>query len=254
MGMSAVELTIVQPQNGTVFAQGQMQVRMVGRVGELPAQLAGVNLYYRWYSSLFPSQENRYSINATALGDPSVPFDTPLGVGTHAITLAASDQDAESKTAQNAARHGGVAGGSEGQTQCVIHLLRATLVSPKQPNTTLNRASTTLELDAEAPLQWGRKKAGSTNVYEPNTDYHKINRIRYRWRFTPNPQDGRAAADLVPPVETLIFVPPGDMPLVRFAGPLPSVLGTGNYTLTLRVEDKNDPSVGHQTSRAVVLT
>jgi hypothetical protein len=44
------------------------------------------------------------------------------------------------------------------------------------------------------------------------------------------------------------------MPLVRFAGPLPSVLGTGNYTLTLRVEDKNDPNVGHQTSQAVVLT
>lgn len=250
--MSAVELTIVQPQNGAVFAQGQWQVRMVGRVGELPAELVGVDLYYRWYSSLFPSQENRYSIHADALGDPSVPFDAPLGVGTHAITLAASDQAAETKEAQNATRHGGVAGGLEGETQCVIHLFRATLVSPKPPNTTLNRTSTTLELDAEAPLLWWRKKPGTSDVYERNTDYHDINRIRYRWRFTPNPADGRAAADLVPSVEALTR-PPGTASTVRYAGPLPSVLGTGNYTLTLRVEDKNDPNVGHQTTQAVVL-
>jgi hypothetical protein len=253
--MSAVELTIVQPQNGAVFSQGETQVRMVGRVGELPAELVGVNLFYRWYSSLFPSLENRYSINASALGDPAVPFDATLGVGTHAITLAASDQAAETKDAQNATSHGGVAGGAQGETQCLIHLFRATLVAPA-PNTTLNRASS--KLDAEAPLQWGRKKAGNENVYEPNPDYHGINRIRYRWRFTPNPQDGRAAADLVPSVETLTFVPPGAMPqvmpLVRYTGPLPSMLGMGNYTLTLRVEDKNDPNVGHQTSRAVVLT
>jgi hypothetical protein len=254
IALSAVELTIAQPHNGAVFSQGETQVRMVGQVGELPEELVGVDLFYRWYSSLFPSQENRYSINATALIDPAVPFDAPLSVGTHAITLAASDQQEETKDAQNATSHGGVAGGSQGETQCLIHVFRATLVSPKPPNTTLNRASTTLQLDAEAPLQWGREKAGSPNVFEPNPDYHGINRIRYRWRFTPSPADGRAAADLVPPVETLTFLPPGTVPLVRFAGPLPSVLGTGNYTLALRVEDNNDPNVGHQTSQAVVLT
>jgi hypothetical protein len=250
--MSAVKLTIVQPQNGAIFAQGQPQVRMVGRVGELPAELAGVQLYYRWYSSQFPSQENRYSIHATARADPSVPFDATLEVGTHAITLAANDQAAETKDAQNATRHGGVAGGLKGKTQCVIHLFRATLVSP-QPNTTLNRTNTTLELDAEAPLLWWRKKPGTQDVYERNTDYHEINRIRYRWCFAPNPADGRAAADLFPPVEALIR-PPGTASLVRCTGPLPSGLGTGNYTLTLRVEDKNDPNVGHQTTQTVVLT
>jgi hypothetical protein len=250
--MSAVELTIVQPQNGAVFSQGETQVRMVGQVGELPAELVGVELYYRWYSNLFPSRKDRYSIHEDALSDPAVPFDAPLGVGTHIITLAASDQAAETQSAQNATRHGGVAGGSQGEKQCVIHLFRATLVFPGAPNTPLNRANSTL--DAEAPLQWWRTKPGTTDVYELNPDYHKINRIRYRWRFAPNPADGRAAADLVPSVETLSFVPPGPMPLVRYAGPLPSGLGTGSYTLTLRVEDKNDPNVGHQSSRAVVLT
>ena len=250
--MSAVELTIVQPPNGTVFFHGETQVRMVGQVGELPAELVGVDLYYRWYSSLFPSQKDRYSINANALSNPATPFDAPIGVGSHVISLAASDQDKETESAQNATRHGGVAGGSQGEKQCVIHLLRATLLAPKPPNTTLNRAGSTL--DAEAPLQWGRKKAGAANVFEPNPDYHGINRIRYRWRFSPSPADGRAAADLVPSVETLTFVPPGTMPLVRYTGPLPTGLGTGNYTLTLRVEDKNDPNVGHQSSQAVVLT
>lgn len=225
---------------------------MVGRVGELPADLAGVGLFYRWYSNLFPSQKDRYSINAAALGDPAVPFDAPLGVGTHVITLAASDQAGETESAQNATRHGGVTGGPQGEKRCVIHLFRATLVAP-QPNASLNRASTTLELDAEAPLQWWRTKPGSTNAHEPDPGYREINRIRYRWRFTPNPADGRAAADLVPSVEALVR-PPGAASRVRYPGPLPSGLGTGNYTLTLRVEDRNDPNVGHQTSRAVVLT
>jgi hypothetical protein len=250
--MSAVELTIVQPANGTVFSQGETQVRMVGQVGELPAELVGVGLFYRWYSSLFPSQKDRYSINANALNDPAAPFDAPLGVGSHVITLAASDQAGETESAQNATRHGGVAGGPEGEKQCVIHLFRATLVAP-QPNATLNRTSTTLELDAEAPLQWWRTKPGTTNVFEINPDYREINRIRYRWRFAPNPADGRAAADLVPSVEALIR-PLGATSRVRYQGPLPSGLGTGNYTLTLRVEDRNDPNVGHEVSRAVVLT
>ncbi|HEX6710234.1 MAG TPA: hypothetical protein VF068_07860 [Rubrobacter sp.] len=251
IALSAVELTIVQPQNGAVFFEGETQVRMVGQVGELPAELVGVGLFYRWYSSLFPSQKDRYSINVNALGNPAAPFDAPLGVGSHVISLAASDQAAETESAQNATRHGGIAGGSQGEKQCVIHLFRATLVAP-QPNAILNRANSTL--DAEAPLQWGRKKAGAANVFEPNPDYHGINRIRFRWSFSPSPADGRAAKDFVPSVETLTFVPPGAMPLVRYAGPLPSGLGTGNYTLTLRVEDKNDQNVGHQTSRAVVLT
>ncbi len=214
--MSAVALTIVQPQNGATFSQGETQVRMVGRVEELPAELVGVGLFYRWYSSLFPSQKDRYSINVNALSDPAAPFDAPLGVGSHVISLAASDQAAETESAQNATRHGGVTGGSEGEKQCVIHLFRATLVAP-QSNATLNRTSTTLELDAEAPLQWWRTKPGTTDVYELNPDYHEINRIRYRWRFAPNPADGRAAADLVPSVETLTR-PPGAMSRVRYAG------------------------------------
>jgi hypothetical protein len=250
IAVSAVELTIVQPQNGAVFFQGETQVRMVGQVVELPAELVGVNLFYRWYSSLFPSQKDRYSINVNPLSDPATPFDAPLGFGSHVISLAASDQDKETEAAQNATSHGGVAGGSQGEKQCIIHLFKATIVAP-QPNATLNRTSATL--DAEAPLQWWRTKPGTTDVFEPNPDYHGINRILYRWIFEPSPADGRATKILTPPVETLTR-PSGTESRVRYAGPLPSGLGTGNYTLKLRVEDKNDQNVGNQTSRAVVLT
>jgi hypothetical protein len=55
---------------------------------------------------------------------------------------------------------------------------------------------------------------------------------------------------------TAIWRSPADdeLIIVRYNGRPPHELDTGSYTLTLRVEDKNDPSVGHQTSRAVVLT
>jgi hypothetical protein len=249
--MTAVALTIVQPADGTVFHQGETQVRLVGRVGPLPPELAGTPLHYRWYSSLFPSQENRYSLNPVALGDPATPFDAPLGPGSHAITLAASDQAGETKSAQNAARHGGVAGGAAGAGKCIIHLLRAVLVTPAAAGAALSKAASTLE--AEAPLQWGRQ-LGTTGTYEPNPDYHSLNRLRYRWRFAPVPADGRATATLDPPASALTFVPPGARPLVRYQGPLPAALGLGSYTLTLQVEDTGDASVGHEVSRPVTIT
>ena len=249
--MTAVALTIVQPADGTVFHQGETQVRLVGQVGPLPAELAGVPLHYRWYSSLFPSQKDRYSLNAAALSNPATPFDAPLGPGSHAITLAASDQAGETESAQNAARHGGVTGGAAGAGKCIIHLLRAVLVTPAAAGEPLSKAAGTLE--AEAPLQWGRK-IGATNTYEPNPDYHALNRLRYRWRFVPTPADGRATATLDPPASALTFVPPGVRPLVRYQGPLPTALGLGGYTLTLRVEDTGNSAVGHEVSRPVTIT
>ena len=242
-------LTIVQPANGAVFHQGETQIRLVGQVGPLPAELVGIPLFYRWYSSLFPSQQDRYSIHATALSDPAVPFDAPLGPGSHAISLAASDRSGETATDQNTTSHGGVTGGAAGATQCIIHLLRAILVAPAAPGATLSKANSTLE--AEAPLHWGRQ-IGTTGTYEPNPDYHGLNRLRYRWRFDPTPADGRASATLDPAVSALTFVP-GTQPLVRYHGPLPAALGLGSYSLTLRVEDTANGAVGHEVSRPVTL-
>ena len=50
--MTAVEVEIVQPADGATVAGGST-VDLIGRVGPLPAELSGVPLYYRWYSSEF---------------------------------------------------------------------------------------------------------------------------------------------------------------------------------------------------------
>ena len=259
--MTAVGLTIVQPANGAVFHQGETQIRLVGQVGPLPPELVGTPLHYRWYSSLFPSRKDRYSIHATALSDPAVPFDAPVGLGSQAISLAASDRAGEMESDQNATRHGGVTGGAAGATQCVIHLLRAILLTPAAPGDTLSKTGATLE--AEAPLHWGHQ-IGTTGTYEPNPDYHSLNRLRYRWRFTPTPADGRATATLDPAVSALTFryVELTDpvtgvqivQPVLRYDGPLPPALDVGSYSLTLRVEDTANSAVGHEVSRPVTIT
>jgi hypothetical protein len=257
--VSAVQLTIVQPPaQETVFRGAAAgDVTLAGGIsGSLPDELHGVALFYRWYSSLFPGQKDRYSLNAAGLTDPAEPFVTALKVGTHVITFAASDQNAETEQAQNETRHGGVTGGTDGSARRIIHVLIANLVKPAPagPIPTLSKADSTLE--AEAPLHWGRKAAG-TDVYEPNSDYHTVNRIQYRWRFTPlGAPSGRRAAELSPALPQLIFdpdPPSGPKPLVRYRGRLPDDLDTGNYTLTLRVAHINDDTLGHEQSRAVII-
>jgi hypothetical protein len=258
--MSAIQLTIVQPPAPETVIVGAAAgaVSLAAAIaGPLPQELAGVSLFYRWYSSLFPAAKDRYSLNVAGLTDPSPAFVATLKVGTHVITLAATDQSAETDAAQDQTRHGGVTGGSQGNSRRLIHALVANPVtpSPAGPVPTLSKASSTLE--AEAPLQWGRK-IGTTNHYQPNPDYHAINRIRYRWRFTPlGGPAGRHAADLVPSLDQLEFDPdpPADpRPVVRYQGRLPDTLDTGNYTLTLRVEDLTNDLAGHDISRPVVLT
>jgi hypothetical protein len=260
--VSAIELTIVQPSapDTVIVGAAASAVSLAAAIAApLPPELAGVALFYRWYSSLFRAAKDRYSLNVVGLSDPSQPFVAPLKVGTHVITFAASDQSGETDAAQEQTRHGGVTGGSQGPSRRLVHALVANPVnpspSPALPIPTLPRQSSTLE--AEAPLQWGRK-IGNTNNYEPNPDYHAINRIRYRWRFTPlGGPAGRDAADLVPSLDQLEFDPgpPADLrPVVRYQGPLPDALDTGNYTLTLRVEDVNNDAAGHDISRPVILT
>jgi len=257
--MSAIQLAIVQPPAPETVITGAAAaaVSLAGAIAApMPPELAGVPLFYRWYSSLFPAAKDRYSLNVVGLTDPSQAFVAALNVGTHVITFAASDQSGETDNAQNQTRHGGVTGGSQGNTRRIIHALVANPVTPSPvgPVPPLRKASSTLE--AEAPLQWGRK-IGNTNDYEPNPDYHAINRIRYRWRFTPlGGPAGRHAADLVLSPDQLQFDPDppvGSKPVVRYHGRLPDALDTGNYTLTLRVEDMNDNAAGHDVSRPVVL-
>ena len=240
--MAAIQLQIVSPTHNQAFV-GNGQVSMRGTITDLPAEISEIPLFYRWYSSLFPSEEDRYSINVAALTDPGTAFGATLGVGTHVLSLAGSDQSGEAREDQDATSHGGVAGGAEGDAPCIVHVLRANLVSPTS-GSSVNRASA--QLVAEAPLKWS-SRLQDTDPYVPDAEYHKHNRLQYRWRFTPiGAPAGRPTVPFVPDLGDLAFDPEhaSGLPAVLvYNGALPSAVQTGGYTLTLFVED-NDPSGG----------
>lgn len=250
--MTAIALRIVQPVDGAVLP-GATVVDLIGRVDTALVAHDGPNLFYRWYSSLFPSALNRYSINATALASPATPLSAALGVGSQVISLAVTDRPGETSADQVATRHGGVTGGAEGPQRCIIHVLRANLVAPLA-GATLSRAGS--QLDAEAPLHWARLDP-ATSAVTLNPDYHAINRLRYRWTFTPvGAPAGRRAATLAPAPAQLTYLPPGGpvtIARVRYSGPLPAPIDLGGYQLTLRVELIDDAAVGHEVARPVAI-
>lgn len=245
--MGEVKLAILEPQNGQRFVgPSQTNVRMRGNV----LSAGHGTLHYRWYGGA-----------SGALNTPSDnPLDLtkPLAVGSHVLTFTAKDKPGDAVEDLKAVREAGMAGGppEEGvEAPCVVHVFVAEIVEPAA-GAPLSRAGGTLT--AVAPEQWGKlvDLKDPDSGYEPNGDYHEVNRIRYRWRFQPSgPPAGRASGELVPSVQQLAFdVTEDDPPVVRYQGPLPGGLGSGSYTLTLRVEDKGGPAVGHETSLAVVLT
>lgn len=245
--MGEVKLAILEPQNGQRFVgPSQTNVRLRGKVlstGHGP-------LFFRWYGGA-----------SGALNTPSDnPLDLtkPLAVGSHVLTFTAKDRPGDAPEDLKAVREAGMAGGppEEGvASPCVVHVLVAQVVAPLA-GATLSRAGSTLT--AVAPGQWGKlvDLADPASGYELNGDYHEVNRVRYRWRFQPSGLPARRTSGvLVPSVQQLVFgVSANDPPTVRYQGPLPGGLSTGNYTLTLRVEDVGDAAVGHETSLAVVLT
>ena len=235
--MAAIALTITQPQDGAAFI-GRNPVVMRGNLVDLPDAIAQIPLYYRWYSSLYPAQKDQYSLNLTALNDPTTPYNATLAVGTHVITLAGSDRPTETSTDFEAITHGGVTGGSEGDTRCIIHVLQANIKSPIQ-NRPLPRSNSTLE--AEAPLHWAKD------------DYQTLNQIDYRWIFQPLGQPvGRRSATLTS--SNFTFDANVSPPVLRYQGALPPQLGTGRYRLTLRVELKTNPQTYDEQIITITLT
>ena len=230
--MTAVGLAITAPADGAVLV-GPAPVDLVGRVDPLPPALAGVALYYRWYAGAHPGAEDHCSLNETALGDPAQPYTVLLPVGTQPLTLAAADQPGQDKAAQNATRNGGVAGGAGGPAACVVHVLRAVRGVPTAGGT-LSRGSP--QLSAGGSMHWA----------EPG--YQATNRLRYRWRFDPNPADGRRSGDLAPPADAL--VPDATGTMLVYTGSLPA-LDLGGYTMRLRVEDVRDAVVGDEAAVAI---
>lgn len=245
--MAVVDMEITEPAHDAGFF-GKNRITFRGAVTAMPAELKGVALYYRWYSSLFPAEKERYSMNPVPMAHPGDGWAADaeeLGLGTHVITLAAFDRPGETDADLEAVTHGGMTGGSDGDTQCVIHVFVADIIFPGD-GAAISRGRATLE--ARAPALWGKLNDDS-GFFEPNDDYHALNRLRYRWEFRPSgPPFGRRVVDVIPETKAYTFIPEKDprMTRIQYNGRLPSQID-GLYSLLLHVEDA-DEELGEDTA------
>jgi hypothetical protein len=229
--MSVVPLQIVAPINGQKFP-GTGSVHMQGTVGAPGA----AGLFFKWYSSLSPDPLS------TALD-----FTASLKTGSHVITFTAKDVAGDSAPDLQSVQRAGFAGGPPiAKLPCIVDVFVANMVLPAADGAVLSMAATTLSV--EAPAAWS------------HSDYQAVNHLQFRWRFAPvGPPAGRPGGDLVPGANQLTFRevqesdPVGTPPQLVYTGALPAALATGNYTITLRVEDTQDNSIGHEVSRNVVV-
>lgn len=249
--MAVIGLEIIDPRNDSAFI-GDGATTFRGRVSDRPAEIADVRFFFRWYDSLFAADKNRYSINTMALTDPQPPFAAILAIGSHAITLGASDRPCETDADLEAISQGGMAGGSEGDAACRVHVFIADMRMPLPPGPAALQRSGAL-LAARAPSMWSRFNDQS-GLFEVNDDYHSLNRLQYRWHFAPTgPPAGRAAVDFIPEAAAYGFTPATDVDpnTIAYNGRLPDTLD-GDYTLRLHVEDIQGALGGHATAGLAV--
>ena len=261
--MGEVSLAILNPEENQRMRVGPTQAAMT-LLGGLLSGGHGT-LYYKWYSGINGELDE---------ASQDLSLATTLSVGSHVLTLTAKDRPDDALANLQEVREAGMTGGPPGEgvaAPCVVHIFVAYMVEP-QAGGTLDRTGSTLS--AVAPKQWCKLKdpKNVNSGYVLNDDYHKVNKIRYRWRFQPSGLPaGRVSADLVTTKENLAFAlhpTQSGLMIVRYVGPLPEQLldplpdgseNVGSYTLSLRVEELvEDPNVvpplAHESSRAVVLT
>ncbi|MEA2301813.1 MAG: hypothetical protein QOE44_2348 [Solirubrobacteraceae bacterium] len=256
--MTAVGLEIVKPVHDSVV-RGTERVELQGKVAPLAPELArGVELHFRWYSSLHPGSADDYALTdsvpdpALSVAEPAGPVATgvwkdPLTPGTHAITLAVTDQPGQDKDSAAAVKHGGVTGGAQDPTPCVVHVLRAALAPAEGPGT-LSRSGCTIGV--AGPSVWTTKP------------YQDVNRVRFRFVFRD--ARGNTVADPAPEIGTVTpdadeklvyrgpWAPDPDHPgVLRYQGTLPASLVDGRYTLSVRVEVVGDATVFDESTPGV---
>lgn len=275
--MAFVELSITEPENNLAL-EGLQSLDFIGSVVTMPEEVQGLALYYRWYSSLYEptlgadDKPYYFSIGQNTQTQADEVFSWTPGIGTHAITFAVSDQAGETLEEFKAIEHSGLSGGAEeGDGQCLVHVFIAVALAPEGDLTNLPRTS--LRLIAQAPAGWGSPVPETTPVvYEASEDYHKYNRLRYRWQllpsdataqdfeYSPAPQDmefGRYSDFNTDIERSTVDTPnPLDVFVVSFEPPLADLNQlSGVYTITLHVEDSQQPNgIGHaQASLAVTI-
>jgi hypothetical protein len=233
-------LEITQPQHNAVMI-GSAPVTFAGRIN-------GTTLgpiYYKWY---LPDGVDTYT---------SAQISVTLGVGTHVVTFTAKDVPTDSfedlKKAKLVLMTGG---GPDLDAPCIIHVLNAQLIWSTAAPYKMSKANARLQ--AQAAGKWGKKNNGG---YDVDAAYQAINRLRYRWRLTPQGDPpNRKVMDFQELALQFAVVDdandkkdgqPVKKAVVYYQGALP--VDMGNYMLTLRVEDKQDASKFHEASQAVEI-
>jgi hypothetical protein len=237
--MAVVTLEILEPAHQASIL-GAAAVRLHGQVtsaGHPP-------LTIKWYSSLVgppTPADTDASIRVPPDGTP-LDYQRTLPLGSQIISLTAKDRPTESAADLQQVTHAGMAGGPAvpgALGPCVVHVLRATILTPAN-GAALARGNATIE--AEAPPLWD------------TTDYQTVNQLQFVWRLAPtgNPP-GRRSAQIVLSDAMTVFDKTTTPPRLRHGGGLPA-LDSGAYTLTLRVQRLSQPAIGHEQSIAVTLT
>ena len=279
--MAFIPLRIIEPENNMPL-EGIVETSFTGKVVSLPTEIKNIPLYYRWYSSLYelemtdehPPKPKHISINDDPQSSADIPFMWTPGIGTHAITLAVSDQKGEEEADLLKIKHAGVTGGAPDEEQCLIHVFYAVRLPPKGGFNPVSRDN--LDLIAQAPSSWMQPDLESeTGGFKLNQDYHTINRLQYHWKFIPvGLPDNRSSINYIPTLEQLSFgryssvndeipetIDPDETPNPEDVFVVHVKPGdhqddpqlenwnnvTGKYQLILRVQDKTNDAIGDET-------
>lgn len=249
--MADLALQILEPAHDAYVAgDATVAVHLHGAVAA--GNPAG--LFFKWYSALNPAATAAQPELNTAHGAASLVLDPKLDVGSHVITLSATDQDSSALAAVQAITRAAFTGGGPAPgnpAPRVVHRLCATLKTPV--GATLHKASATVEF--RAPARWCKEQEPGSKIYIPDPDYRAVHKIQFRFELGPDPgpDPAHTASVIVDLAAATFFIAPDDTPCVRWQGALPAQVQTGANLLTLFVE-KPDGSVRHSTSRKVTVS
>jgi hypothetical protein len=231
--MSDIALAITSPLHGSAITAP------VALAGSASGNTEG--LFFKWFSSLNAGATQAHpELNTLNHGIASLNLAGPVlaEFGSHALLLAATDQDGTDLVSIKAVKRSALAGGAPpaAPAPCVVHQLAgAQFLNPAANGLALSKANATI--DVLAPGAWVKPHPANPGQWVANTDYQSLNGVLLSLRFEPdgNPA-GRASADLPMNMNALPVIRQNDKAWLRVAGPLPAGLGTGtgNYRLLLK--------------------
>ena len=202
-------LSITQPAHGSV---------LTGPV-TLAASAVGstAGLFFKWYSSLYLSTDDSHpELNPSNHAASALNWALPvLGeFGSHALVLAATDQDGNAPAAIQAVQRAAMVGGAplppplppDPPAPCVVHQLAgAAFLNPAADGLSLSRSAATV--DVLAPGTWARPNPANPALpWVANTAYQQLNGVALALRVEP---DGPAdEPQLALPAPPLVEQPP----------------------------------------------